>query len=125
MENCKQNCLALAEGFRQRRRLILALGDETRQQVFLTLLEQEEQAGGLRVCEIARLTHLSRPAASHHLKILRETGVISMRREGTKNFYYMNAGTDAWDKLCALLEQVCEVVHLARQNGYPAEEGQE
>lgn len=48
---------------------------------------------GLRVGEITEQTHLSRPAVSHHLRILRDAGVISMRKEGTKNFYYIDVRT--------------------------------
>lgn len=49
---------------------------------------------GLRVGEITEKTHLSRPAVSHHLRILRDAGVILMRKEGTKNFYYINVRTE-------------------------------
>ena len=38
------------------------------------------------VGEITKQTHLSRPAVSHHLRILREAGIILMRKEGTKTF---------------------------------------
>jgi len=48
---------------------------------------------GLRVGEITEQTHLSRPAVSHHLKILRDAGIIEMRKEATKNFYYINLRT--------------------------------
>ncbi|WP_342543881.1 metalloregulator ArsR/SmtB family transcription factor [Lysinibacillus sp. FSL K6-4013] len=47
----------------------------------------------MRVGEITEQTHLSRPAVSHHLKILRDAGVILMRKEGTKNFYYIDIRT--------------------------------
>jgi len=46
------------------------------------------------VGEITKQTHLSRPAVSHHLKILRDAGVILMRKEGTKNFYYINVHSE-------------------------------
>lgn len=48
-------------------------------------METECQTG-LRVGEITKQTHLSRPAVSHHLRILREAGIILMRKEGTKTF---------------------------------------
>ncbi len=34
--------------------------------------------------EITEKTHLSRPAVSHHLKILKEAEIVNLRREGTK-----------------------------------------
>jgi DNA-binding transcriptional ArsR family regulator len=68
-------------------------GDETRQSILLVLLGTDCQTG-LRVGEITEQTPLSRPAVTHHLKILRDAGVILMRKEGTKNFYYINVGTE-------------------------------
>ena len=62
----------------------MAIGDETRQAILLVLMETECQTG-LRVGEITKQTHLS-PAVSHHLRILREAGIILMRKEGTKTF---------------------------------------
>ncbi len=49
---------------------------------------QMGECNGVRVGTITQKTHLSRPAVSHHLKILTEAGLIKMRREGTKNYYY-------------------------------------
>lgn len=43
---------------------------------------------GVRVNEITEKTHLSRPAISHHLQILRDAGILKMRREATKNYYF-------------------------------------
>lgn len=51
-------------------------------------METECQTG-LRVGEITKQTHLSRPAVSHHLRILREAGIILMRKEGTKNLLHL------------------------------------
>ncbi|MGI6181211.1 MAG: ArsR/SmtB family transcription factor [Agathobaculum sp.] len=115
--NCMDNCLALAQGFAKERELLWALGEQTRQQVFLVLLEQEDQNGGLRVGEIAQRAHLSRPAVSHHLRILRQTGIVRLRKMGTKSYYSMNAETEIWDELHALLGRVCAVVHRAQEKG--------
>lgn len=70
-------------------KVLQAIGDETRQSILLVLMGTDCQTG-LRVGEITDQTHLSRPAVSHHLKILRDAGVILMRKEGTKNFYFIN-----------------------------------
>ncbi|WP_341481872.1 metalloregulator ArsR/SmtB family transcription factor [Enterococcus cecorum] len=48
-----------------------------------------KQEGGTRVGAITEKTHLSRPAVSHHIKILKDAGVVGMRKEGTKNYYYL------------------------------------
>lgn len=82
----------IKEDFINCQMVLLAIGDETRQSILMVLMETDCQ-NGLRVGEITEQTHLSRPAVSHHLKILRDAGVILMRKEGTKNFYYINVRT--------------------------------
>ena len=84
MDECAVKRRQLAEEFRIYRKVFIALGDETRQQIFLTLLENEKI--GMRVPEITARTHLSRPAVSHHLQILKDTGLIRMHRTGTRNY---------------------------------------
>ncbi|ADL02772.1 ArsR/SmtB family transcription factor [Lacrimispora saccharolytica] len=56
---------------------------------------------GMNVKEITEMTRLSRPAVSHHLKILKEAGLVSVRQEGTANYYYLTIG-DSTKKLCSL-----------------------
>ena len=79
----------IKEDFINSQKVLQAIGDETRQSILLVLMGTDCQTG-LRVGEITEQTHLSRPAVSHHLKILRDAGVILMRKEGTKNFYFIN-----------------------------------
>lgn len=83
----------IKEDFMNCQKVLLAIGDETRQAILLVLMGTDCQTG-LRVGEITEQTHLSRPAVSHHLKILREAGVILMRKEGTKNFYSINVRSE-------------------------------
>lgn len=40
---------------------------------------------------------------SHHLRILKDAGIIKMRREGTKNFYYFDADAEAMNSLLQML----------------------
>ena len=70
--------------------VFLALGDEIRQLILLTLLEQEPKE--FRVNEIAQHTYLSR-AVSHHLQILKNAGLLQIRKEGTKNYYTIKKQT--------------------------------
>lgn len=84
---------------------LVALGDEKRQAIILRLLE-EESCQGLRVNELIEATNLSRPAVSHHLKILRDAKLVDYRREGTKNYYYLTHVTTEIDKLKKLLTNV-------------------
>ena len=86
----KQEQLKLIrQDFLNCQKILLAIGDETRQAIIMVLMETTCTTG-LRVGEITEQVHLSRPAVSHHLKILRDAGIILMREEGAKNFYYIN-----------------------------------
>lgn len=77
---------ALKQGFDELADLFVALGDETRQHLIMTLFDLPcKQQGGARVGEITAKTHLSRPAVSHHLKILRLAGVVGMRWDFPNN----------------------------------------
>lgn len=90
-EVCQKRIEDLRKDFLSLRIVFLALGDETRQLILLTLLEQELKE--LRVNEIAQHTYLSRPAVSHHLQILKNAGLLKMRKEGIKNYYSIKKQT--------------------------------
>ena len=78
--------------FEKSRRLLVAIGDETRQSILITLMTAD--CDGMRVGEITAKTHLSRPAVSHHLKILLDAGLVEVWHEGTMNFYTGNFGAE-------------------------------
>lgn len=65
---------------------------------------------GVRVGDITAQTHLSRPAVSHHIQILKDAGLLRMRREGTKNYYYFDADTEALSSLIRMLEHAKEIM---------------
>jgi DNA-binding transcriptional ArsR family regulator len=58
------------------------LSDPTRLKI-VQALEMDE----LCVCDIAALMGLSQPSVSHHLKILRQSGVVKYRRSGKMAIY--------------------------------------
>ncbi|MGI6217982.1 MAG: ArsR/SmtB family transcription factor [Coriobacteriales bacterium] len=105
-EECLNTRKLLYNEFRENLRVFTALGDETRQKIFLALLECGDT--GLRVPQITEMTHLSRPAVSHHLKLLRDAGLISMHRQGTMNFYYIDPRKGCWPEMQKLFEHVGE-----------------
>lgn len=72
-----------SELFEQVLPLFNALGDETRQQ----LIRHLGHGTQLSVGELTQLTKLSRPAVSHHLKILRDAELVMEFKEGTKRYY--------------------------------------
>lgn len=47
-------------------------------------------------------TH-SPPAVSHHIQILKDACLLKMRKEGTKNYYYFDADSDAMERLLIML----------------------
>ena len=73
----------------------------------------------MRVPAITAKTHLSRPAVSHHLRILKDAGLIRMHRAGTRNYYYVDADTSRWGGLKALADHVDAVARAAAANAYP------
>lgn len=97
-----QSIKILAEEFAACQKTLTALGDETRQHLILEMMKMGKRQG-VRVGEITQHTHLSRPAVSHHLKVLKEAGLIKMRREGTKNYYYFDAGSGAMEDLLRMV----------------------
>ncbi len=109
MEDYREAINELALEFESCRKLLVALGDENRQHLLLEMMRMWP-CGGLRVGALTARTHLSRPAVSHHLQILKEAGVLKVRREGTKNYYYFDSGLAAVNRLLRMLEHAREMV---------------
>ena len=62
-----------------------ALADETRQKIMKLVCCQ-----WLSVNEIVQQLEVSQPTVSHHLALLRETGLVNVREEGKQTFYSLN-----------------------------------
>ena len=105
----RSEILALTEEIKSTRKILTALRDEMRQHLILVMMQSGE-CSGLRVNEIAEKTSLSRPAVSHHLQILKDAGIVKMRREGTKNYYYFDADMEAFDRLIGMLQHAKAVM---------------
>jgi len=66
-------------------RMFKALGDPVR----LRLLSLIASAGGeVCVCDLTTAFDLSQPTISHHLKVLREAGLVDSQRRGTWVYYW-------------------------------------
>lgn len=89
MDKKKTQIEMIKKDFKEVQSLLTVVGDETRQQILLVLMETYCDTG-MRVGDITAMTHLSRPAVSHQLKILKDLGIVKFREEGTKNFYYID-----------------------------------
>ena len=79
-------------------RVAKALGDPIRLQLVDVL---RKHAGKVCVCELVPLFDLSQPTVSHHLKVLREAGIVGSEREGLWAYYYVNP--EALEELSAWL----------------------
>lgn len=93
----------LADDFMASSKILTAIGDDTRQHLILQMIKIGN-CNGVRVGEITANTNLSRPAVSHHLRILKEAGIVKVRKEGTKNYYYFDPETKSLEKLIEALQ---------------------
>ena len=109
------NLTKLKHEFTNSSDFLVALGDQKRQAIIIALLDQKVVHRGLQVTDLMGVTALSRPAVSHHLKILREVKLVDYRREGTKNFYYLTHQTKQIDQLKTLLDHVMETMKCNQQ----------
>ena len=115
MELQKEVNTLLSE-FENSKAILNAIGDQVRQHIIISILsnhqKEENTCTGMRVGEIAALTNLSRPAISHHIKILKEAGILKVRSEGKKNYYYFDTDTHAIDQLIDMLNRVKEIMAI-------------
>ncbi|MDH4326396.1 MAG: metalloregulator ArsR/SmtB family transcription factor [Betaproteobacteria bacterium] len=77
---------ALPREWRAMAKVFVALGDEHRQRLLLTF----EKGERLTVGQISQISTLSRPAVSHHLKILRAAGILEAEKAGKEVFLRVN-----------------------------------
>jgi len=66
--------------------LLDALKDEKRHAIILLLAQHKS---GLNVNTIAEHIQLSRPAISHHLKVLRQAGFVDYDKRNVENYYVL------------------------------------
>ena len=64
----------------------MVLADPTRRQIIAMLVERERSAG-----ELGAAFAVSQPAISRHLRILREVELVSVRGEGQRRMYSLDA----------------------------------
>jgi ArsR family transcriptional regulator, arsenate/arsenite/antimonite-responsive transcriptional repressor len=76
-----------------------ALADPVR--LRLVSLIGAHQGGEACVCELTTAFNLTQPTISHHLKILREAGIIDSERRGTWVYYWLVPA--ALERMAALL----------------------
>ena len=79
------------------------LGDPSRLRIFWLLCHCEEC-----VLNIASIVNMSSPAVSHHLRLLKSSGLIVSRREG-KEMYYRTADTELAQVLHHTIERLGKI----------------
>lgn len=99
---------ALTEKLEHCRKMLTALGDESRLHLMLEMMKMGE-CRGVRALDVAKRTDLSRPAVSHHLQIMKDAGLLKTRKEGTKIFYYFDPDMKALGSLIDALRLGLEI----------------
>jgi len=91
-----------------------ALADPRRRQMLELAWDRERSPS-----DLASRCRLSRPATSQHLKVLREAGLVSVRLEGNRRFYRVEASRLA--ELRAVLDEFWgkRLAHLQAELGTP------
>ncbi|MCI3278290.1 ArsR/SmtB family transcription factor [Streptomyces cylindrosporus] len=81
-------------------KIFKALGDPVRLRL-MSMIASRGQGGEVCVCELTPAFDLSQPTISHHLKLLRQAGLVDCERRGTWVYYWVQPGV--LDKLGAFL----------------------
>ena len=94
-----------------------ALADESRRTLLQALATGEATAG-----ELAALLPIARPGVSRHLRVLREAGLVEVRKESQRRIYRLRAQplaeVDEWlDRYRALWEQRLDALHTEVARG--------
>jgi len=81
----------IPNGFKNTADIFIALGDEHRQRILLAFEKGEK----LNILQIVSTSTLSRTAVTHHLKVLRDSGVLNSEKIGKEVFFWINSETVA------------------------------
>ncbi len=77
---------AIPREWRNLSKVFTALGDEHRQRIMLTFSPGER----LNIGQIVEVATLSRSAVSHHLRLLKEAGILQSRKEGKEVYFWID-----------------------------------
>lgn len=64
-----------------------ALSDDTRRRILVHLLELDDESN---VGQLVEALEMSQPTISKHLKVLRDSGLVTVREEGQRRFYRLD-----------------------------------
>ena len=83
------------------------LQDESRQQILMLLFDKKE----MTVSELTENLELSRPAVSHHMKLLLDAGLASVKKNGKERIYSLNL-----QKTIKQLKDLLSSIEMDNQN---------
>jgi ArsR family transcriptional regulator len=92
IQRCCPPASVSARDFSDEASLLKAIADEYRLRIVATL---SESAGEVCVCDFTDALPLNQPTVSHHLRILREAGLVACERRGTWVYYRLAEGAAA------------------------------
>jgi DNA-binding transcriptional ArsR family regulator len=104
-----------------------ALGDATRMAIFQKLAK-----GPIAVNELARTMPVSRPAVSQHLRVLKDAGLVTDSKAGTRRLYQLNPEGVArlrahfdqmWTRAMSAFQAVAEKPPIGEKHGKPRGRG--
>ena len=98
----KKELARLRTMFAESTEFMQAIGDDSRQMILLAIMQGA--FGGSRIGDISRRAHLSEPTITHHIRILKDAGIVLCNRIGTRNYYYINAACEGFEKVKNLVE---------------------
>ena len=81
-------------------RLLAAFADPVR----LSIVRKLATCDGICACDFADITDVSQPTVSHHLRVLREAGVVTSERRGS--WVYYRLAPEAIGRLGALAREL-------------------
>jgi ArsR family transcriptional regulator len=90
--------------------LLTAVGEPARLEIIHQLAKQEQ----MNVGDLASKFRLSRPTISHHLKILKDAGVVQSEKRGQETYYRVNR-----DALILGLQQIVDTLKQCWINTEP------
>jgi ArsR family transcriptional regulator, arsenate/arsenite/antimonite-responsive transcriptional repressor len=70
-----------------------ALADRTRLGILALIVDKDEP---ICVCEVNEFFDLEQPTISHHLKVLREAGLVVSERRANWAYYHLHPDAEVW-----------------------------
>lgn len=101
IQRCCPPTAVVGDDFGEQAALLKALADPHRLAILATLARAEND---VCVCDFTSGLPLNQPTVSHHLKILRDSGLVSSERRGTWVYYRLS--NDARERIGAALDRV-------------------